>query len=158
VAGRRNFFSHGELPLVLLALVGRGPIHGYDLMHELARLLAPAYEPSPGSVYPALAALVEEGLVVANAGEGRRRTYRITRKGRELLASRRSAVRAFEVRTGARLGGDDDVRAAIERFEARVGAFAERLPVEAVADALERTADELEAMSAAQAGRRRSGR
>jgi len=157
VAGRRNFFLHGELPLVLLCLVGRGPVHGYDLMSELARLLSPAYEPSPGSVYPALAALVEEGLVVAHAGEGRRRTYRVTRKGRDLLASRRGALRAFEVRTGTRLG-DDDVQAAIERFAARVAPYAERLPADAVGAALDRAADDLEAMLPRETERSRGGR
>jgi DNA-binding PadR family transcriptional regulator len=141
---RRQFFQHGELALVVLALVARRPMHGYELLGELARLLRPAYEPSPGGVYPALAALVAEELLAADGDGGRRRTYRITARGRALLRERRSAVRSFEVRTGVRVGADD-VHEAIGRFAARVEAVAERLDLDEVEAELDRVASELEA-------------
>ena len=153
--GRRNFFLHGELPLVLLTLVARTPMHGYELMQELARLLAPAYEPSPGSVYPALAALVAEGLVDADPSESRRRSYRITSRGRAVLVERRSAVRSFEVRTGVRLEADD-VRSTIERFVERIAPLEERLEPTRVDAVLERAARELERL--VESDRRRRGR
>ncbi|EUA73856.1 hypothetical protein I540_0264 [Mycobacteroides abscessus subsp. bolletii 1513] len=37
-----RFFRHGELPLVLLALLAQRPMHGYELMSELSRLFGPA--------------------------------------------------------------------------------------------------------------------
>ena len=145
MVGRRNFFAHGELPLVLLALIARAPVHGYDLMNELGRLLEPDYEPSPGSVYPALAALVSEGLVATDPATGRRRRYRATRRGRDALAHKRAALRAFEVRTGVRLAATD-VAGAIERFSARLAPIAERLDPDSVEDVLAAAAEELEAL------------
>lgn len=144
-AERRQFFLHGELALVVLALVARRPMHGYELLGELSRLLGPAYEPSPGGVYPALAALVAEGLLSADrAGGGRRRTFRITPQGRSVLTDRRAALHAFEVRTGVRLGADD-VGEAIGRFVTRLEAIAERLKPDEVEEALDGVAAALEA-------------
>ena len=154
---RRQFFLHGELALVVLALVARQPMHGYELLGELARLLRPSYEPSPGGVYPALAALVAEDLLSTSGSEGgRRRTYRVTQRGRRVLADRRSALRAFEVRTGVRLGADD-VEEAIGRFVARVTAVAERLDPRDVEVALDGLASDLEARSR-RVGRTSDGR
>ena len=152
--GRRHFFLHGELPLVVLALVARGPVHGYELMGELARLLRPAYEPSPGSVYPALAALVAEGLVSSEGSGSRRRVYRTTATGRAVLAERGSALRTFEVRRGARLG-TDDVQDAVGRFVARVERVADRLDARVVEAVLDRAATQLEERSGATERNRR---
>src|SRR5688500_10455617 len=116
---------HGELPLVLLTLIGRSPMHGYELMQQLGALLAPAYAPSPGSVYPALAALVAAGLVECDPGDSRRRRYELTARGRAVLRQRRSTLRAFEVRTGVRL--DNEVRSSLERFVEQVRPLTERL-------------------------------
>lgn len=158
--GRRNFFQHGELPLVLLALIARRPVHGYELMAELDRLLRPSYQPSPGSVYPALAALVGEGMLAdENDGEPghRRRTYRITRKGRAVLAHRRPTLRAFEVRTGVRLG-TDLVRDVLDRFATRVEGIAERVEPDDLEAILDRAATELEAKRLRQRPDRRTSR
>ena len=66
----RRFFRSGELHLVLLALLGSRPQHGYELLSELAARFGPAYQPSPGSVYPALSALEAEGLLLAEDDGG----------------------------------------------------------------------------------------
>src|SRR5947209_17173109 len=97
-----RFFRHGELPLVLLALVRERPMHGYQMMAELTRLFAPAYRPSPGTVYPAIDALEAEGLI---AGEdvASRTVYRLTDVGRGALEDRFEKLAEIELRTGARL-------------------------------------------------------
>src|SRR5580765_3349588 len=94
---RRNAFRHGEMALVLLAVLRNKRMHGYDLLGELERLL-PGYRASPGSVYPALRALVDEDLVEAvdDDQDSRRRTFRITTTGRRALQERASALAAFE--------------------------------------------------------------
>jgi DNA-binding PadR family transcriptional regulator len=92
--GRNQFFAPGELPLVLLAILGAEPRHGYELMAELDRLFSPAYRSSAGSVYPAIAALDEGGLIAASPS-GVRKTYRLTPAGRSALAKRRSALAAI---------------------------------------------------------------
>ena len=76
----RRFFRHGELPLVVLAMLADRPMHGYELMSELSRLFGPRYRPSPGSVYPALEALEAEHLLEGETEAGRN-TYRATEAG-----------------------------------------------------------------------------
>ena len=61
-ARSRRFFRSGELHLVLLALIGERPQHGYELMADLTARFGPGYRASPGSIYPALTALEAEGL------------------------------------------------------------------------------------------------
>src|SRR5256885_13496640 len=97
----QRFFRHGELPLVLLALLADRPMHGYDVMSELARLFGPHYRPSPGTVYPAVDALEAEGLLEAEHHNGRT-IYRTTDAGMEALTERAEALAALELRTGAR--------------------------------------------------------
>ncbi len=48
----RRFFRYGELHLVVLSLLARRPMHGYELMGELSRLFGPAYRPSSGQRVP----------------------------------------------------------------------------------------------------------
>lgn len=156
MAGGRYFFQHGELALVLLALVRRRPMHGYDLLSELGRVL-PSYRPSPGSVYPALAALVEEGLLESSSESGRRRVYRITRVGRDALARRRAALAAFEVRTGARLGLQEVAEAALDRLRARVLEVAERVEPDRLEKILDGAARAVEAAAEPQEERQHNG-
>ena len=99
----RRFFKHGELPLVLLALVAENPRHGYEIMHELTRLFGPRYRASPGSVYPAIEALQTEGLIEGRAS-GDRTVYRITKPGRRALEDRADSLAVLELRVGVRLG------------------------------------------------------
>src|SRR3954469_10916998 len=95
----RRFFRHGELPLVVLAMLADRPMHGYELMSELSRLFGPRYRPSPGSVYPALEALEGEQLLAGEVGEGRT-TYRATTAGVDAVRLRRDDLAALEFRTG----------------------------------------------------------
>ena len=146
-AGRNQFFAPGELPLVLLAVLGAQPRHGYELMAELDRLFSPAYRSSAGSVYPAIAALDEEGLITASS-PGPRKTYRLTPAGRSALAKRRSALAAIEVRTGARLRPEEGLNAALDRFVNRVGALSGRLDPAVVESILDGAASQIEALDA----------
>lgn len=77
--GRR--FKRGILKFVLLKLLADESRHGYELIREFRRKGWPG---GPGSIYPLLAGLEEEGLI-AGRDEGDRRTYDVTDKGREHL-------------------------------------------------------------------------
>ncbi|HWC13388.1 MAG TPA: PadR family transcriptional regulator [Actinomycetota bacterium] len=140
----RRFFRHGELPLVLLALLAERPMHGYDLMIELGRLFAPHYHPSPGSVYPAVEALEAEGLIAARTDDGPR-VYRLTRSGATALEKRRDALAALELRTGMRVAQRGTVDAVLDRFASRVRAFTGRLDPDTLEDVLDRTLDDIQA-------------
>ncbi|HUF31964.1 MAG TPA: PadR family transcriptional regulator [Acidimicrobiales bacterium] len=136
---KRSFFRHGELHLVVLALLAGEPMHGYQLMGELARLFGPAYRPSPGSVYPGIEALTEAGLI-AGSDDGGRRVFALTPAGSEALARRLDELLSIEARTGVRLTGAADVEAALDRFVARVRAVAPRLDPATLDEALEAAA------------------
>lgn len=139
----RRFFRHGELPLVLLALLAERPMHGYDLMAELERLFAPHYRPSPGSVYPAVEALEAERLITPGNDDGPR-VYRLTRSGEQALEKRRDALAALELRTGMRAGQRGTVDAVLERFAARVRGLAGRLEPETLEQVLSSTLADIE--------------
>ena len=80
-------FAHGRLRLYLLKLLDESPRHGYDVIRELEDRFLGLYSPSAGTVYPRLARLEAEGLVVSEEADGRK-VYRITDAGREELAAR----------------------------------------------------------------------
>jgi DNA-binding PadR family transcriptional regulator len=141
----RRFFRHGELPLVLLALLADRPRHGYEVMSELARLFGPRYRPSPGSVYPAMEALEAEGLVEGEAREGRT-TYRTTKAGATALTEREDDLAALEVRTGARVRSADSLEPTLARFKARLTPLSGHVDAEAVAAILDRAAAEIESL------------
>jgi DNA-binding PadR family transcriptional regulator len=115
------FFRYGELPLVLLALLQQRPMHGYEMLGELDRLFSPGYVPSPGSVYPAVAALSRSGLIEASDDEGKKR-YQLTQAGKQALATRHGQLSAIEVRCGVNLPGHSGVEAELRRLEAAVTA------------------------------------
>ena len=142
----RRFFRHGELPLVLLALVAEQPRHGYEIMGELARLFGPSYRPSPGSVYPAVDALEAEALIEGEVGDGRT-TYRTTPAGDEALGARSDALAALELRTGVRLARADCIEPALARFKARLAPLSGQVDPEVVAAVLERAATEIESLN-----------
>lgn len=142
----RRFFRHGELPLVVVALLSERPRHGYEIMSELARLFGPAYRPSPGSVYPAIDALEAEGLIEGEARHGRT-IYRTTAAGDEALATRRESLAALELRTGTRLAHEDSIEPVLARFNARLAPLAGRLDPAAVAAVLDRAAEEIESLN-----------
>jgi DNA-binding PadR family transcriptional regulator len=119
ITNRKQFFNPGELPLVLLALLADEPQGGYQLIDELGRRFAPAYKPSPGSVYPALTALRTESLILHVAGK-RRGAYRISAEGRRLLASKHELLAQIEARTAAVLTDNTSLQPVVARFAERI--------------------------------------
>ncbi|MBV9379759.1 MAG: helix-turn-helix transcriptional regulator [Streptosporangiaceae bacterium] len=80
-------FRHGRLRLYLLRLLDEEPRHGYEVIRLLRDRFMGIYAPSPGTIYPRLARLEEEGLVTHDEVDGRK-VYRITEAGREELRNR----------------------------------------------------------------------
>ena len=77
--GRRH--RRGDIRLVLLAALIDGSAHGYELMRRLEEQTSGQWRPSPGSVYPSLQLLEDEGLVVGSE-EGGRKVYQLTVLGK----------------------------------------------------------------------------
>jgi DNA-binding PadR family transcriptional regulator len=80
-------FGHGRLRLYLLKLLDEAPRHGYEIIRLLQDRFLGVYSPSPGTIYPRLARLEEEGLVTHEVVGGKK-VYRLTDKGREEVNAR----------------------------------------------------------------------
>ena len=81
----------GDVRAAALALLTEGPRNGYQIIQEITERSHGIWRPSPGSVYPALQQLEDEGLVRAEE-EGGRRAYRLTDHGRAHVADNREAL------------------------------------------------------------------
>ncbi len=75
----------GRIRAEILRLLRTGPKHGYELMNLIAEQSGGMWQPSPGSIYPTLQLLEDQGLVESVA-DGDRRTYRLTAAGEEEAA------------------------------------------------------------------------
>ncbi|HEY1824018.1 MAG TPA: helix-turn-helix transcriptional regulator [Trebonia sp.] len=93
-------FRHGRLRLYLLRLLDEEPRHGYEVIRLLRDRFMGVYAPSPGTIYPRLARLEEEGLVTHDEENGRK-VYRITEAGREELRSRGDELDELEAELSA---------------------------------------------------------
>src|SRR5579871_3434246 len=91
--GPRGFRGHGgkarrgDIRTAALLLLAEEPRNGYAIMQEIEERSNGVWRPSPGSVYPALAQLEDEGLIRSEEIDGRKR-FAITDAGREQLAAR----------------------------------------------------------------------
>ncbi len=74
----------GDVRAAILDVLAEGPRNGYQVIQEIGERTGGAWRPSPGSVYPTIAQLEDEGLVEADAAEGRR-TLRLTDSGRSYV-------------------------------------------------------------------------
>ncbi len=105
--GRRmkwKIFERGDLKFVVLRLISRQPMHGYEVMKALEEESGGFYKPSPGSVYPTLQMLEDEGYLTVKK-EGGKKIYSITDEGTAYLAENEDLV--------------DDVFERVEQFTDR---------------------------------------
>jgi DNA-binding PadR family transcriptional regulator len=84
--GHHGHWAGGRVPKgnvrgLLLAALLDGPAHGYELMRRLEEQTGGRWRPSPGSVYPLLQLLEDEGLITGTDQDGRR-VYELTETGR----------------------------------------------------------------------------
>jgi DNA-binding PadR family transcriptional regulator len=96
-----RFFDHGDLKLVVLALIAGQPRHGYEIIKAIEDMAGGAYSPSPGVVYPTLTMLEDLGQVTVEAIAGNRKQYAITDVGRAYLAEHDAEVRVIFARIEA---------------------------------------------------------
>jgi DNA-binding PadR family transcriptional regulator len=106
-----------------LLLLADGPLNGYQIMQEIEKRSDGVWRPSPGSVYPALAQLEDEGLIRTGL-IGDRRTFVLTDSGRAEVAERGGELSApWEQMSDA---VDDDVGALFGEMR-RVGMAAAQI-------------------------------
>lgn len=73
--------SRGDVRSAILHLLAEEPMHGYQIMSELRERTDGIWQPSPGSIYPTLNLLEDEGLVRAEERDGKK-VYALTDEGR----------------------------------------------------------------------------
>ena len=83
----RGRARRGDVRLALLRLLGEEPRNGYQLMKAIEERSEGVWRPSPGSVYPTLSQLEDEGLIRSVEADGNR-VFEITDAGREHLETR----------------------------------------------------------------------
>ena len=163
---RGRKLSSDDLQLLLLALIGEQPSHGYELIRALETRSGGFYVPSPGMMYPALAAMEDLGWVTIQL-EGTRKRYALSDDGRAHLDANREhvdmqlarlqeAARKMDLMRSALAEGEDgpggrgpfsaelhDARHALKRaLASRAGASAEEQ--QRIAAILARAAAEIE--------------
>ena len=90
--------SRGHLDLLLLGAVAREPLHGYAIVEAIRAASEGAFDLGEGTVYPALYRLEAAALLASDASivnGRRRRTYRLTARGRKELAAQKREWQSF---------------------------------------------------------------
>jgi DNA-binding PadR family transcriptional regulator len=85
--GRGRKARRGDIRTAALLLLAEQPRNGYQIMQEVEERSDGVWRPSPGSVYPALQQLEDEGLIRSEEIDGRK-LYAITEEGRAQLERR----------------------------------------------------------------------
>jgi DNA-binding PadR family transcriptional regulator len=79
-SGRRG--RRGDVRAAILTLLAERPMHGYEMIREITRRSQELWRPSPGSVYPTLQLLDDEGLIAGTETEGSKKLFELTDQGR----------------------------------------------------------------------------
>ena len=95
--GPRGRARRGEVRTILLDALRDGPKHGYEIIKALEERSAGRYAPSPGTVYPTMQLLEDQGLVRADQ-EAERRVYSLTEAGQAELEAHAEEVKDFWAR------------------------------------------------------------
>ena len=97
---RRLRARRGDVRAAALALLAGQPMNGYQIIGEIGERSGGVWR--PGSVYPALQQLQDEGLIQAEPGEPGHRGYVLTDSGRQYAAAHPDELRApWDVAGGA---------------------------------------------------------
>ena len=83
--GRGRKARRGDIRTAGLLLLAEEPRNGYQIMQEVEERSGGVWRPSPGSVYPALQQLEDEGLIRSQEADGRK-LFALTEAGSALGA------------------------------------------------------------------------
>ena len=89
--GRRRGGRGGDVRAAALLLLAEGPKHGYQLIQEIGEKSEGSWTPSPGSIYPVLQQLEDEGLISFERVDGRK-TATLTADGTTYVDERRDEL------------------------------------------------------------------
>lgn len=87
--GRGGRGRRGDVRAAILLLLQERPMHGYELIQQIREKSEDVWRPSPGSIYPALSQLEDEGLVIIEKVAGRK-TAKLTESGTSYIEENRA--------------------------------------------------------------------
>ncbi len=118
--GRRRGNRGGDVRAAALLLLAEQPMHGYQLIQEISERSNKVWTPSPGSIYPVLQQLEDEGLVTFERVDGRK-TATLTEDGTAYVEEKREEL-GTPWQAAAEAGGSDH-RMLRESLHGLVGAW-----------------------------------
>jgi DNA-binding PadR family transcriptional regulator len=89
--GRGGRGRRGDVRSAILLLLTEEPMHGYELIQQIVERSDGVWKPSPGSIYPALSQLEDEGLVLIEKVAGRK-TARLTDEGEAFVEANKTEL------------------------------------------------------------------
>lgn len=92
--GGRGRMERGALRWILLDSLREGPRHGYEIMKSIEQRTSGEYVPSPGTIYPTLQLLEDEGLIRAEQ-QADRRVYQLSEAGRAEVEKENGRIQCF---------------------------------------------------------------
>ena len=106
----------GDVRAAALSLLAEGPRNGYQIIQEISERTDGVWRPSPGSVYPALQQLEDEGLIRPETGESGRKAFALTDEGRAYTESHADELAAsWDAVTGSVDDGEVQLRQLIRQ-------------------------------------------
>ena len=125
----------GNVRAAILSVLSEGPMHGYQIMQQLEERSGGMWRPSPGSVYPTLQLLEDQGFVKGEEVEGRR-VFTLTEEGKaEAGQSKERYGTPWE--TGE--GGSDDPWAKLGRGIFQIAAAVKQVGTTGTAEQVDKT-------------------
>jgi DNA-binding PadR family transcriptional regulator len=112
----------GDVRIAILSLLADKPYNGYGLIKEIAEKSGNTWTPSPGSVYPTLQQLVDEGLI-ESLGKGPRTEFQLTDDGRSYIAEHADELAQIWATTSERADADAGLHQAIGKLMGVVHQF-----------------------------------
>jgi len=109
----------GDVRAAILAVLSETALNGYQIIQEIAKRSGGVWKPSPGSIYPTLQQLEDEGLVRQET-DGGRRAFTLTDEGKTYVAEHADEVNAPWQAMSEASSDDDGLKPLIGKVAAAV--------------------------------------
>ena len=107
--------KRGDVRAAALALLAEEPMNGYQIIQQISERSGGLWQPSPGSVYPALAQLEDENLIALQDVAGSRRAYGLTEEGRSYVTAHAAELDAPWSAMAGAAGTAHDMRRLVQQ-------------------------------------------
>lgn len=105
----------GNVRSAILSLLSQHSYNGYGMIGAIAAHTDGAWRPSPGSIYPALAALQSEGLI-ESTGDGKRTEFVLTEAGKSYVAENAAEMAQVWADVNEEAGAGTDLRLGLSKL------------------------------------------